>query len=166
MSVKTLSGTGAVPWAACGGIPESCLVESVLADADASNGQTYKGTLVAVTSYHALQNIGAGRFILHDLTLTATRFPQPGEEVTVSYAYEHGKIVLQPPEPELAKASLAVPQEEEGATQRLLRLAMEEGASLADMLPESIAKKLKSPSELEVSDSPEEPDDSGCGIIR
>jgi predicted ABC-type ATPase len=70
-------------------------------DADASNGQSYTGKLIAATPYHALQEMEKDSFILHDRALTATRLPPPGEEVTIRYAFRHGKMVIDAATPKI-----------------------------------------------------------------
>lgn len=66
---------------------------AVLADADASNGKTYRGKLVEVTPHHALQQIGANKFVIHDRTLSVDQDLKKGKQAVIGYAYEKGKIV-------------------------------------------------------------------------
>ncbi|SEI14578.1 zeta toxin family protein [Paraburkholderia hospita] len=60
--------------------------------AEAANGKDYQGMVVRVTEYHVLQEV-AGALLLHDRQLAATATYTQGSEQTVSYRYEHGKIV-------------------------------------------------------------------------
>lgn len=60
--------------------------------ADAAHGKDYTGFLIRITEHHALQDV-AGELVLHDRQLAATTVFTVGQEQTVSYRYEHGKIV-------------------------------------------------------------------------
>ncbi|MGU4703167.1 zeta toxin family protein [Burkholderia cepacia] len=60
--------------------------------AEAAHGKDYTGLVVRVTEHHALQDV-AGELLLHDRQLAATVTYVVGQEQTVSYRYEHGKIV-------------------------------------------------------------------------
>ena len=60
--------------------------------AEAANGRDYAGIVLRVTEHHVLQEV-AGELLLHDRQLAATATYVQGREQTVSYRYEHGKIV-------------------------------------------------------------------------
>jgi predicted ABC-type ATPase len=60
--------------------------------AEAAHGKDYTGVLLRVTEQHALQDV-EGELLLHDRQLAATTTYVAGQEQTVSYRYEHGKIV-------------------------------------------------------------------------
>lgn len=61
--------------------------------AEAVNGATYAGRMVALTSVHLLQEVQKERFLVHARALTQDRSYRVGRSETVSYAYERGKIV-------------------------------------------------------------------------
>lgn len=60
--------------------------------AEAVHGKDYTGIVVRVTEHHALQDV-SGELLLHDRQLAATTVYVVGQKQTVSYRYEHGKIV-------------------------------------------------------------------------
>ncbi|GHU20055.1 hypothetical protein FACS189475_08340 [Betaproteobacteria bacterium] len=66
---------------------------TMLTDADASHGKTYKGKIIDVTVHHALQQTGANKFVIHDRSLSIPQELQKGKQATIAYAYDKGKIV-------------------------------------------------------------------------
>ncbi len=74
------------------------LLSAALADgrpvrvAEAAHGKDYTGQVIRVTEHHVLQDV-SGELLLHDRQLAATTTYAAGKEQTVSYRYEHGKIV-------------------------------------------------------------------------
>lgn len=60
--------------------------------AEAAHGRDYAGLVVRVTDHHVLQDVG-GELVLHDRQLVATGAFTQGQEQTICYRYEHGKIV-------------------------------------------------------------------------
>jgi predicted ABC-type ATPase len=69
-----------------------CANKACLADADAGNGKTYCGKIVEVAPHHVLQQISAGKFIVHDRSLSAPQKLARGKQATIGYAYDKGKI--------------------------------------------------------------------------
>ena len=67
-------------------------VKALAYEADASHDKHYQGKIVGLTNYHALQQIDASLYILHDRTLMATKNIQIHKEAIVQYAYDKGKI--------------------------------------------------------------------------
>ena len=85
----------------------SASLPAVLADADASNGKTYRGTIIEVTQHHALQQTEANKFIVHDRSLSVAQELIVGQQATIGYAYDKGKIAAPTPSPGLARISLS-----------------------------------------------------------
>jgi len=65
---------------------------ALLLDADASHGQSYRGQVVEVTQYHVLQQIQPNQFIIHDRALSVPQALEPGQQATIGYTYDKGKI--------------------------------------------------------------------------
>jgi predicted ABC-type ATPase len=72
---------------------KSASKEAVLQDADASNGKTYSGPILAVTKHHVLQKTGDELYQVHDRSLSAAKDLEPGKDGTIEYAFHKGKIV-------------------------------------------------------------------------
>ncbi|MEM8515396.1 putative ABC-type ATPase [Massilia sp. MP_M2] len=69
------------------------------ARADASDGKRYAGRIVGLTEHHALQQIGANVYKLHDRLLVPATPLELGKHATIQYAYSKGHVVT----PDLAK---------------------------------------------------------------
>jgi len=69
------------------------------ARADASHGKRYTGKIVGLTEYHALQQIGANVYKVHDRLLVPPMPLELGKHATIQYAYSKGHVVT----PELAR---------------------------------------------------------------
>ncbi|MEC5218632.1 hypothetical protein RCH09_003606 [Actimicrobium sp. GrIS 1.19] len=67
--------------------------QAVLQDADARNGRTYSGPILAVTKHHVLQKTGDALYEIHDRSLAAANDLEPGKDGTIAYAFHKGKIV-------------------------------------------------------------------------
>ena len=62
--------------------------------ADASHRMTYTGKILAVSSHHALQQESTTkRLVVHDLSLLPPLHLQRGQDLSVAYAYDKGKII-------------------------------------------------------------------------
>ena len=80
--------------------------QAVLVDADASNGRTYEGPLLAVTDHHALQQVRTARFVIHDRSLLIPQeLTLEKTSSSIRYAYEKGKLA-QPSQDVTQKRSL------------------------------------------------------------
>lgn len=63
------------------------------ARADASHGKRYSGRIVGLTEYHALQQIGANVYKVHDRLLVPATPLELGKHATIQYAYSKGHVV-------------------------------------------------------------------------
>lgn len=67
----------------------------VVESANAENGRSYAGKVFATATHHVLQqDFNSGKLVVHDLSLLAPMKLQPGQVVTLQYAYDKGKIVM------------------------------------------------------------------------
>lgn len=79
--IKTIKPAGAMP--------------IVVENANAENGRNYAGKVLAVASHHVLQqDVKSENLVVHDMALLAPVKLQPGQVVTLQYAYDKGKIVI------------------------------------------------------------------------
>ncbi len=66
---------------------------AVMRDADAANGKSYSGTVVAVGKHHVLLKEGSELYQVHDRSLSRQQPLEAGKRATIEYAFRHGKIL-------------------------------------------------------------------------
>lgn len=80
--------------------------QAVMRDADAANGKSCSGTVVAIGKHHVLLKEGDDLYQTHDRSLSRQQPLEVGKSATIDYAFRHGKILT----PEM-KAAVAFDSE-------------------------------------------------------